>query len=219
MGRYDSSVDPRDFTFQILRSESPEGPFETRTETFEDRYIFVDSFIPAGDKYRQLWYKLRVTHKASTDVKDFGPVAHEADPDLVADYIRRNEQTVFTQATARKCWLLKKRTFGPRCPSCWDHTTQKRTRSNCIDCFNQGYLRGFHDPIEVWVQIDPASKGKKNNAQQIDHEKFTTARLTFYPNVVPGDVVVEAENRRWRCLLYTSPSPRDVEESRMPSSA
>ena len=24
---------------------------------------------------------------------------------------------------------------------------------------------------------------------------------------------------RWRCLLYTSPSPRDVEESRMPSSA
>ena len=25
--------------------------------------------------------------------------------------------------------------------------------------------------------------------------------------------------RFWRCLLYTSPSPRDVEESRMPSSA
>ena len=23
----------------------------------------------------------------------------------------------------------------------------------------------------------------------------------------------------WSCLLYTSPSPRDVEESRMPSSA
>ena len=23
----------------------------------------------------------------------------------------------------------------------------------------------------------------------------------------------------WNCLLYTSPSPRDVEESRMPSSA
>ena len=29
-----------------------------------------------------------------------------------------------------------------------------------------------------------------------------------------------AQNRlRWFCLLYTSPSPRDVEESRMPSSA
>ena len=27
------------------------------------------------------------------------------------------------------------------------------------------------------------------------------------------------ETLRWGCLLYTSPSPRDVEESRMPSSA
>ena len=27
------------------------------------------------------------------------------------------------------------------------------------------------------------------------------------------------ENGQWGCLLYTSPSPRDVEESRMPSSA
>ena len=29
----------------------------------------------------------------------------------------------------------------------------------------------------------------------------------------------EAETRDKSCLLYTSPSPRDVEESRMPSSA
>ena len=27
------------------------------------------------------------------------------------------------------------------------------------------------------------------------------------------------ENKKYNCLLYTSPSPRDVEESRMPSSA
>ena len=32
------------------------------------------------------------------------------------------------------------------------------------------------------------------------------------------DVVLELE-LQWACLLYTSPSPRDVEESRMPSSA
>ena len=30
------------------------------------------------------------------------------------------------------------------------------------------------------------------------------------------NVVLE---KKWGCLLYTSPSPRDVEESRMPSSA
>ena len=37
-----------------------------------------------------------------------------------------------------------------------------------------------------------------------------------------SDIVVygkEEANRLQNCLLYTSPSPRDVEESRMPSSA
>ena len=34
-----------------------------------------------------------------------------------------------------------------------------------------------------------------------------------------GDTLQEAQQKLWDCLLYTSPSPRDVEESRMPSSA
>ena len=34
-----------------------------------------------------------------------------------------------------------------------------------------------------------------------------------------GRVIDETEKTIKTCLLYTSPSPRDVEESRMPSSA
>ena len=35
-----------------------------------------------------------------------------------------------------------------------------------------------------------------------------------------GSVIEESLTvMHWACLLYTSPSPRDVEESRMPSSA
>ena len=33
------------------------------------------------------------------------------------------------------------------------------------------------------------------------------------------DVAIATVVETWGCLLYTSPSPRDVEESRMPSSA
>ena len=37
-------------------------------------------------------------------------------------------------------------------------------------------------------------------------------------DLVQGDKVIAFKMKR-SCLLYTSPSPRDVEESRMPSSA
>lgn len=201
------STDPRDFTFRVYRSESPGGPFEAVSPAFEDRYIFVDSRQPAGDPSRKLWYRIRLTHKASGDVEDSGPASHEAEPDVVAAYVRRQEQVLFTQAIGRRCWLFKRRSFGPRCPSCWDSMAHKRTRANCLDCFQTGFLRGYHNPIEVWVQIDPSTVQHRNNAQQIDREAHTTARMTFYPNVNPKDVLVEAENRRWRVMAVT-PSER-----------
>ena len=38
----------------------------------------------------------------------------------------------------------------------------------------------------------------------------------YYPT---GGAICRLVNKDRNCLLYTSPSPRDVEESRMPSSA
>lgn len=190
--------DALDYTFQIFRSESPEGPFEPITQTFEERYIFVDRRLPAGDKFRQIWYRLRVTKKVDSTFQDFGPATRQAEPDLIANYVRRMEQTLFTQATARLCWLFKRRTFGMRCPSCWDPVSGKKTRANCLTCYQTGFLRGFLNPIEVWVQIDPEGKAQQNNAQQISQITMTTARMSFYPNISTGDVIVEAENKRWR---------------------
>jgi hypothetical protein len=200
----DSQEDVYDYTFQVLRSESPEGLFDPITDTFEDRYIFVDSRVPSGDKYRQLWYKLRVVHKASGDVRDHGPVTQEAEPDLVAQFIRRSEMTLLTQVIGRLCWLFKLRTFGARCPSCWDTVSHKRTRANCLSCYDTGFLRGYHNPIEVWIQIDPPAKTKQNLPQQIGQMVSTTARTSFYPNINPGDLIVEAENKRWRITTVST---------------
>lgn len=199
----DTQEDALDYTFQVFRSESPEGPFDPITQTFEDRYIFVDARVPQGDRYRQLWYRLRVVHKASGDVREYGPITQEAEPSLDAQFIRRSEMTLLTQVIGRACWLFKLRSFGARCPSCWDPTSHKRTRSSCLDCFDTGYLRGYMDPIEIWVQIDPAARSQQNNAQQIDQQTATSARTSFYPNITPGDVLVEAENKRWRVLSVT----------------
>ena len=55
-------------------------------------------------------------------------------------------------------------------------------------------------------------------------------KATAIPGQTVGNVPIDFRGRKlniagdrtfepWTCLLYTSPSPRDVEESRMPSSA
>ena len=51
-------------------------------------------------------------------------------------------------------------------------------------------------------------------------EEFLAVNLASGNGCDDDQYLVFAELARyWYCLLYTSPSPRDVEESRMPSSA
>ena len=49
----------------------------------------------------------------------------------------------------------------------------------------------------------------------------TTERILFYTGRVHrlGETHEGAATMDWICLLYTSPSPRDISGSRMPSSA
>ena len=55
-----------------------------------------------------------------------------------------------------------------------------------------------------------------DQANEKAHELNGTA---YYMDVSNSENVKEVFTKVKSCLLYTSPSPRDVEESRMPSSA
>ena len=73
-------------------------------------------------------------------------------------------------------------------------------------------------PLENLVRFIPTGAGKEGKAPLISewskHPGFTVQELQEqFPQAKSVGVITQP------CLLYTSPSPRDVEESRMPSSA
>jgi hypothetical protein len=200
----DTQEDVHDYTFQVLRSQSPEGPYEVLADAFEDRYFFIDARVPSADKFAVLHYKLVVTQKSTSDTKDFGPVARAAEPDLFAAYIRRAEYTLLTQVIGRQVWLFPRRVFGTRCQSCWDQVLGQQKRARCLECYDTGFLRGYLNPIELYVQIDPGTKNYQLQSQQKDAQTQVTARTTYYPPIKPGDVLVELENKRWRVNTVTN---------------
>ena len=57
---------------------------------------------------------------------------------------------------------------------------------------------------------------KSNNKKPI---KTWSRRSMVIPEMVGLTIAIHNGRQHIPCLLYTSPSPRDVEESRMPSSA
>lgn len=195
----DTSEDTLDYSFQILRSESPSGPFDVLCPPFSDRYIYVDNDIPTGNRWRLLHYLVRVTHIPTGEVKDFGPVTHEPEPDLIALELRRHVQLLLHEHAGRRCWVLPIRTFGPRC-ECWDRKMHKKLRSRCVLCFDTSFLRGFLSPIEVWMQVDPSPRTTQTTRGGSQQQSNTTARVGYYPPLKPNDLIVEPENRRWRVV-------------------
>lgn len=192
------------YEFTVLRSEGPEGPWDPLSPAFKDTYHFRDFSPNLLHKWRKLYYRLRIVHIESGDEAFTGNVALNAEPDIIALEIQRQEDTLLRQFTGRKCWLFPVRTFGPKC-GCYDSTMGRRTVSNCPTCFDTGYLGGFMTPIECFVQVDPDRNNEANTPTQgTQQPKNTTGRLIAFPPMKPKDMLIEAENRRWRLSTVTA---------------
>ena len=88
-------------------------------------------------------------------------------------------------------------------------------------------LTMFYQPREHAAHMATMDDNTKR-FHPTDGGKFATFKGNKKDDVINGAAnVIEADNNMWQilknapdtCLLYTSPSPRDVEEARMPSSA
>ena len=83
---------------------------------------------------------------------------------------------------------------------------------------NENLSEIFHEKREI---------KKKLSKQAIEtlsivayHQPITKSEIEGIRGVIIGQGILDQlMELNWICLLYTSPSPRDVEESRMPSSA
>jgi hypothetical protein len=192
-----------DYTFQLLRSEGPEGPYEPISPELEDRYIFIDNMIRRGHLFRGYFYRLRVKYKPDDSTAEFGPVSLEAEPDLIACEIRKHMNILMREFAGRRCWVFPVRTFGMRC-ECWSATLRKKTRSGCLTCYDTSFVRGFMTPIEAWIQMDPNPKAEQNMSVGPVQPQITTMRMGYWPPLKPRDIIIEAENARWRVVSVSA---------------
>ena len=194
----DTNEDPLDYTFQVERSESPMGPFDPVSEQFSDKYEFRDSIVNLFHKWRSFWYRIRIVRKSDSEESVSEAVTQEARPELKALEVRRVELILFREHIGREAWLFPRRTFGQRCPHCYDKRTGNRRRSQCETCYDTSYVRGYLDPIVTYLQIDPSPKSIQLSQLNETHQSNTSARTPYFPPIKPRDIIVEAENKRWR---------------------
>lgn len=198
--------DVLDYDMRVLRSESQGGPFDYVSAIFTDKYQFIDGISDVETRaHRLLWYKIEVTHRKSGNTVFYGPAGITGAPDPIATEMRRQAMLILQQVSGRRCWLFPVRTFGSRCPSCYDPVTDQAVKTRCLDCYDTTWTRGYLDPIEVWVQFDPTPKQMTNNLIRVEKMQDQRALAGYYPEIKPLDMLVESENRRWMVRSVLSP--------------
>lgn len=191
------------YDFYLSRAESPEGPWESLAGPFKDQYLFRDMAPALMHRWRVLYYRLEIVDVLSGERESFGPTAMLPEPDLIALEIMRQEDILFREHVGRRVFLFPVRSFGAVCV-CVDRVTGRRTKSNCLNCFDVGFIGGYLKPIEFFMQIDSSADGGGNTPFGEKQDSQTTGRLISFPPLKPKDILVETENIRWRVLSVGS---------------
>lgn len=197
-------IDPEEnileYEMFVLRSESPEGEFETVSPGLFDIYEFTDRDVSTHSKWRKYYYKIKAVHTPSG--REFFSEPRQSyiptDLNLIGLEVARRERLLLREYVGVPSYLFIMRRWGPRCPSCWDFLKKQVRKSNCNRCFRVGRDLGYFTPISTLIQYSPYG-------QSVDHTNIgevepaqTQAWTTNYPLITPGDVIVEPGNRRWR---------------------
>lgn len=191
------------YDFFVLRSvDGPAGPFDIIAGPFYNTFNFRDPGVHQLHRWRNYYYKIRVTHRATQTTQEFGPEWLRAEPDRLGLEFQRRQNLLLQEFNGRLAFLFPALTFGQRCGNCWDvgpkgNTIGRATHQNCQSCFDTTFVGGFATPIAFFVQFDPAPKAVQRTDFEEHQFSATTARTSAFPPIKAKDMIIEAENKRW----------------------
>lgn len=203
----DTDSDPFHITYQVFKSvDGPEGPYHKIAELVHNTYAFRDPDVHLLHKWRKYFYRIKVVDSITNKERQFPETGGEwlrAEPDRIALEIQRREQLLFREFAGRKAILYPKLTTGPRCRQCSDVTERGNTLGrpsiqNCNSCFDTTFVGGFAQPVLIWWQLDPTKETEPLNDTTPRQVMKSSARLSNFPPVKSGDMIVDAENQRWQ---------------------
>lgn len=195
-----TTEDVQEYEFYVERSQAEAGPFTSIAGPLTDKYFVRDNSVHLINAYRAYYYRIRVLH-VPTGKEEYSKVIDQGgDHDLIALEIITNEKVLFEEFVGNKCFLFPRRTFGMRCPQCWNEILGKRTQDKCPTCFNTGFAGGYMHPVAFWAQIDIPEKANQYSIEDVRQTSYPNMRCGPSPEIKPEDLIIDRRNIRYRVV-------------------
>lgn len=162
---------------------------------------FVDHSPEIASLSNDLVYRVRCRRKSTQEEFISKEASLDRNIDLVGLYVSDEVNFELMDVTGVPCLVYNRRSTGVYCTKCFDKIQKKRLFSGCKTCFDTGWVGGFYDPIDCYVDITPNQKSLQIAPWGSVQENESPMMLSNFPVVNPGDVIRELESARmWRVV-------------------
>jgi len=208
-----------DYNFQIYWSNDDKSQFLAILDSLNHPIVIDGSIGPLVythqrfqyDFNQSFYYKIRAILKNNpSEFFESDVMFAGAESDGIHKTIVFNEVTLYRNYAAEQCKIIKRKTWGARCSTCWSPYRRQSVLSHCSVCNNTGFLVGYYSPIITQLSVD--SDPKKNDPQQTGEDPTTIkrSRLPNYPIVRDKDLIITTgDNKRYKIInVETTKLPR-----------
>lgn len=194
-----TNEDIQEYEFYVERSESETGDYTRIAGPLIDQYFLRDNSVPQISTTRTFFYRVEARHVPTGRIFSSPIVDRTGTEDLIAlEMIRREELIYFQEHAGIAMWVFPRRTFGMRCPQCYDPVTEKRIDDSCPTCFGTTFAGGYRRPFKIWGQISPPEDSEQVTVEDHRQQKYFQIRAPPTPDIKPLDIIVDYSNRRFR---------------------
>lgn len=128
----------------------------------------------------------------------------------VHETIKHAEDTLYRMYHGEPCLVIKRKSFGARCPVCWSQERRQVIKSHCDTCHGTGFVIGYYQPIATQISFDSDPRkvdGQKEWENIYDSKR---ARVCNYPLLRPKDLIVNTDDYKRYAITHveTTKLPR-----------
>ena len=193
-----------DYRFSVWRSNNPDGDFRQIVDDLDSVFVYKDADVKLKSKWRKYYYKVKITAVPPAVLDphfsdEIGPESNDKEPDAIAVEIVRRNELLLKNFVGVPTNVFIRRTWGQRCPECWDVIKNRKLKSQCSVCYNTGFVGGFHTPVETQVNFNPSPEMIRSASFEMQPDQ-TAGWCSNYPPLSPRDIIVEDGRKRWRVV-------------------
>ncbi len=199
-----------DFTFDVERSGSPEGPFDKVAVNLKNTFNFMEDLVLnkpfTSDKVYEganlfrlensCYYRILVTPPSGRNNAVY------SEPQLIENGLNKNDRLLrrkimhdesvgLRKLSGVELMVLKRRHWGERCDDCFDLTTKEVLQEDCEDCYATGFKEGYFTPVKVYGRFTDNPVQAQMSPQGLVETNQPRLTILDYPKLDSGDIIVD----------------------------